>query len=267
MISQNTATYMALGGRLFMTGLINKNEKQPFLSHLKELRDRILVCVVAIGIAFVVTYYFKEKIFLFLMEPFTKVMPLKSSFIFTGVTEAFITYFKISIVSSLFLVLPVILYEFWSFVSPGLYEKEKRYVYPFMFWGSFCFLAGIAFCYFVVMPFLYKFFISYSTEFIVPMPDLKSYMNLTLKMLALFGLIFEIPLVVYYLSKAGIINYKILTSKRRYAILTIFIVSAIIMTSDAAGLIMVALPLWGLYEICILIVKLFGKKEILDESL
>jgi sec-independent protein translocase protein TatC len=133
---------MALGGRLFMTGLINTNEKQPFLSHLKELRDRILVCVVAIGIAFVVTYYFKEKIFLFLMEPFTKVMPLKSSFIFTGVTEAFITYFKISIVSSLFLVLPVILYEFWSFVSPGLYEKEKRYVYPFMFWGSFCFLES-----------------------------------------------------------------------------------------------------------------------------
>jgi sec-independent protein translocase protein TatC len=92
---------MALGGRLFMTGLINASEKQTFFSHLKELRDRILVCVVAIGIAFVVTYYFKEKIFLFLMEPFTKVMPLKSSFIFTGVTEAFITYFKISMVNSL----------------------------------------------------------------------------------------------------------------------------------------------------------------------
>jgi sec-independent protein translocase protein TatC len=250
-----------------MSGLINTDNKQPFLSHLKELRDRILVCLAAIGIAFILTYYYKENIFLFLMEPFLKVMPLKSSFIFTGITEAFVTYFKISIVSSLFLVLPVILYEFWSFVSPGLYEKEKRYVYPFMFWGSLCFLSGIAFCYFVIMPVLYKFFVSYSTEFIVPLPDLKNYMNLTLKMLALFGLIFEVPLIFYYLSKAGIVNYKILASKRRYAILVIFIISAIIATSDAAGLIMVALPLWGLYEISILIVKLFAKKEILNEGL
>ena len=95
-------------------------------------------------------------------------MPLKSSFIFTGITEAFVTYFKIAIVSSLFLVLPVILFEFWRFISPGLYEKEKRYVYPFMFWGSLCFLLGMVFCYFVVMPFLYKFFVSYSSEFIFP---------------------------------------------------------------------------------------------------
>ena len=186
-----------------MSGPIDIDEKQPFLSHLKELRDRILVCVIAVGIAFVVTYYFKEKIFLFLMEPFVRAMPLKSSFIFTGVTEAFVTYFKISIVSALFLVLPVILYEFLSFISPGLYEKEKRYVYPFMFWGSPCFLAGMVFCYFVIMPVLYRFFVGYSTEFIVPLPDLKNYMNLTLKMLALFGLLFEIPLVVFYLSKAG----------------------------------------------------------------
>jgi sec-independent protein translocase protein TatC len=258
---------MLLWSRLLMSRPINTDDKQPFLSHLKELRDRILICLVAVGIAFVLTYYYKEKIFLFLMEPFLKVMPSKSSFIFTGITEAFVTYFKISIVSSLFLVLPVILYEFWSFISPGLYEKEKRYVYPFMFWGSLCFLSGIAFCYFVIMPVLYKFFISYSTEFIVPLPDMKSYMNLTLKMLALFGLLFEIPLVVYYLSKAGIVNYRVLVSKRRYAILAIFIVSAIIVTSDAMGLIMVALPLWGLYEVSILIVKFFGKKEILNESL
>ena len=115
---------MALWSRLLMSGTINTDDKQPFLSHLKELRDRILFCVIDIGIAFVVTYYFKEKIFLFLMGPFVRARLLKSSFIFTGITEAFITYFKIAIVSSLFLVLPVILFEFWSFISPGLYEKE-----------------------------------------------------------------------------------------------------------------------------------------------
>jgi sec-independent protein translocase protein TatC len=250
-----------------MSGQTDGDDKQPFISHLKELRDKILVCVIAVGIAFLVTYYFKERIFLFLMEPFIKVMPIKSSFIFTGITEAFVTYFKIAIVSSLFLVLPVILFEFWSFISPGLYEKEKRYVYPFMFWGSLCFLSGMAFCYFVAMPFLYRFFVSYSSEFIIPLPDLKSYMNLTLKMLALFGLVFEIPLIAYYLSKIGIINYSMLASKRRYAILAIFIFSAVIATSDIAGLLMVAVPVWGLYEISIVIAKIFGKKEILNESL
>jgi len=250
-----------------VTGRIDAGDKQPFLSHLKELRDRILVCVIAAGIVFVGAYSIKEKIFFFLMEPLIKVMPSQSSFIFTGVTEAFITYFKISLVSSLFLVMPVILYEFWCFVSPGIYEKEKRYVYPFMFFGSLCFLSGMLFCYFVVMPFLYKFFIGYATDFILPMPDLKSYMSLTLKILIFFGFIFEIPLVAYYLSRAGIIKYRILSSKRRYAVLAIFVVSAIISTSDAIGLILVAFPLWGLYELSILIVKFFGKKEIVNEGL
>lgn len=250
-----------------MIGQIDGGDKQPFLSHLQELRDRILICVIAIGIAFIITYSIKEKIFFFLMEPLVEVMPSQSSFIFTGVAEAFITYFKVSLVSSLLLVMPVILYEFWGFVSPGLYEKEKRYVFPFMFCGSFCFLAGMLFCYFVVIPSLYKFFIAYSTDFIVPMPDLKNYMSFTLKLLAFFGFIFEIPLAAYCFSRAGIIDYRLLSSKRRYVVLALFIVSAITATSGATGLILVAFPLWGFYEMCILMVKFFGKKEILHEGL
>jgi sec-independent protein translocase protein TatC len=242
------------------------DEKQPFLSHLKELRDRLLRCIIAAGIAFVITYQFKEKLFAVLMAPFIKVMPIKSSFIFTGITEAFITYFKISLVSAFFLVSPIILYQFWKFVSPGLYEKEKKYVYPFIFFGTICFLFGMSFCYLVVMPYLFKFFVSYAAEFIIPMPDLKSYMTFVLKMLAIFGFIFEMPLVIYYLSRAGIINYRMLSSKRRYAVLAIFIVSAMIASVDAVSLILVALPLWGLYEISILIAKFFGKKEIIYEG-
>jgi sec-independent protein translocase protein TatC len=242
------------------------DEKQPFLSHLKELRDRILVCIIAIGIAFILTYYFKEKIFAFLMEPFIKVMPEKSSFIFTGVTEAFITYFKISVVAALFVVAPVILYEFWMFVSPGLYEKEKRYVYPFILFGSLCFICGALFCYYLVMPFMYRFFVSYAAEFIIPMPDLKSYMSLTLKMLIMFGLLFELPLVAFYLARAGIIRYKMLVNKRRYAILAAVIVSAIITPPDISSQLLVAVPLWGLYELSIVIVRVFGKKERVNEK-
>jgi sec-independent protein translocase protein TatC len=236
-------------------------DKLPFTSHLKELRDRLLVCIIALAIAFIFTYYFKEKIFLILMQPFVKVMPAKSSFIFTGITEAFITYFKISLVMALFVGAPVILYEFWMFVAPGLYEKEKKLVYPFIIFGSFCFLLGAVFCYFVVMPVSYRFFVSYAAEFIIPMPDLKNYMNLTLKLLIIFGLVFELPLVAFFLTKARIINAKMLSSKRRYAILCIFILSAIITPPDLASQLLMVIPLWGLYEVSILISRVFGVKK------
>ena len=242
------------------------DEKQPFFSHLKELRDRLLVCIVAVAIAFIFTYYFKERLFDFLMQPFLKVMPAQSSFIFTGITEAFLTYFKISVVAALFVAAPVILYEFWMFVAPGLYEKEKKYVYPFIFFGSLCFICGALFCYFVVMPNMYRFFVSYAREFVTPMPDLKNYMGLTLKLLIIFGFIFELPLVAFYLARAGIIKSKMLAKKRRYAILAVFIISAAITPPDVVSMILVALPLWGLFELGILIAKVFGKKETLDDT-
>ena len=137
-------------------------EKKPFVSHLKELRDRLVVSILGVAVAFVITYAFKERIFDFLMRPFIKVMPAGSSFIFTGLTEAFITYFKIALVAALFLAAPVILYEVWMFVSPGLYEKEKRYIFPFIGFGSPFFITGGLFCYFVVMPTIYHFFVSYA---------------------------------------------------------------------------------------------------------
>ena len=242
------------------------DEKQPFVSHLKELRDRILVCVVALGIAFIFTFYFKERIFDFLMQPFVKVMPAKSSFIFTYVTEAFLTYFKMSIVTAIFIASPVILYEFWMFVAPGLYEKEKKYVLPFIFFGSLSFVCGALFCYYIVMPAVYRFFVSYGSEFVTPMPDLKGYMGLTLRMLIIFGVIFELPLIAFFLSKIGVINHRLLSSKRRYAILAIFIISAIITPPDITSQILLAIPLWGLYELSILITRFFGKKAVHDET-
>ncbi|MCX8021796.1 MAG: twin-arginine translocase subunit TatC [Syntrophorhabdaceae bacterium] len=236
------------------------DEKQPFVAHLKELRDRILVCVIALAIAFVVIFYFKERLFEILMQPFVKVMPEKSSFIFTYVTEAFLTYFKMSIVAAIFVTSPVILYEFWMFVSPGLYENEKRYALPFIVFGSLCFILGAIFCYFVVMPYLYRFFVSYASEFVIPMPDLKGYMSLTLRMLIIFGLIFELPLIAFFLSRIGLINHRLLSSKRRYAILAIFILSAIITPPDVTSQILLAIPLWGLYELSIIITRFFGRK-------
>ena len=239
-------------------------DKLPFVAHLKELRDRILICILAVGVAFIGTYYFKERIFGFLMRPFTKVMPPQSSFIFTSLTEAFLTYFKIAIVASLFVAAPVILYEVWKFVSPGLYDKEKRYIIPFISFGSIFFLIGGLFCYFVVMPTVYRFFVSYAGPYIVPMPTLKEYMNLTLKLLVIFGFIFEMPLVAYYLSRIGIIKYRTLAKKRRYAILLIVVVSAIITPPEVTSQLLMALPMYGLFEVSVLIARVFGKKEKAD---
>ena len=242
------------------------DEKKPFFSHLKELRDRLVVCVIAVGIAFIISYAFKERIFAFLMQPFVQVMPAGSSFIFTNVTEAFITYFKIAIVAALFLGSPVLLYEIWMFVAPGLYEKEKNYVYPFIIFGSLLFVAGALFCYFIVMPVLFRFFVGYASEFVVPMPSLKEYMSLALKLLITFGFIFLMPLVAYYLSKAGIINHRLLSSKRRYAILGIFVLSAIITPPEMTSQLLIVAPLIGLYEVSIIIARIFGKKRASEEK-
>lgn len=243
-----------------------KDEKQPFFAHLKELRDRLVVSIIAVAVAFAITYFFKEKIFAFLMQPFIEVMPASSSFIFTAVTEAFLTYFKISLVAALFLAAPVILYEVWMFVAPGLYENEKRYVIPFIAFGSTFFTIGGLFCYYVVLPYIYRFFVSYAGPSITPMPSLKEYMNLSLKMLIIFGFIFQMPLVAYYLSKAGIIKYQMLRKKRRYAILGIVVVSAVITPPEVTSQLLMAVPMYGLFEISVLIARVFGKKETQDAT-
>jgi sec-independent protein translocase protein TatC len=240
------------------------DEKQPFIAHLKELRDRLVVSLAGLAVAFIVAYSFKEKIFHFLMQPFIKVMPAGSSFIFTSITEAFITYFKVSLVAALFLAAPVILYEVWMFVAPGLYEKEKKYIAPFIIFGSFFFVGGALFCYYVTMPVVYHFFVSYAGTMIIPMPSLKEYMNLTLKMLIIFGLIFQMPLIAYYLAKAGIINYRGLAKKRRYAILGIAVLSAIITPPEVSSQLLMALPMYGLFELSVVIARVFGKKESID---
>jgi sec-independent protein translocase protein TatC len=242
------------------------DDKKPFFAHLKELRDRLVVCVIAVGIAFIITYAFKERIFAFLMQPFVDVMPAGSSFIFTNVTEAFITYFKIAIVAAIFLGSPVLLYEIWMFVAPGLYETEKNYVYPFIIFGSLLFVAGALFCYFLVMPILFRFFVGYASEFVVPMPSLKEYMSLALKLLITFGFIFLMPLVAYYLARAGIINHRLLSAKRRYAILGIFVLSAIITPPEMTSQLLIVGPLIGLYEVSIIIARIVGKKKKPEEQ-
>lgn len=234
----------------------------PFTSHLGELRNRLIVCLIALGIGFAISYGFSDKIFLILMKPLIKVLPKESTMIFTGLTEAFFTYLKLSFISGIFLAFPVILYEIWKFVAPALYENEKKYLYPFILLSTLAFVGGALFGYFIIFPVGFHFFLSFSTDYIRPLPAIKDYLSLSIKLLLAFGIVFELPLAIFLLSKIGLITPQMLSSNRPYAIVLIFIISAILTPPDVATQIMMAIPLLILYEISVLVVKIFGRKSL-----
>ena len=243
----------------------DEENKLPFIGHLEELRKRLVVCFIAIGIGFAVSYGFKEKIFEILTLPLIAAMQEGDKLIFTGIPEAFFTYLKVAFLSGVMLAAPVILYEFWMFVAPGLYQKERRLLFPIVFLSSFFFVGGALFGYFVVFPFGFKYFLGFATEHIRPLPSMKEYMSLSSKMLLAFGLVFELPLIITLLSRLGLISVAFLKKNRKYAILLIFIIAAILTPPDAVTQILMAIPMMVLYEISIIGAKIFQRKP-MDED-
>lgn len=241
---------------------LSADEKLPLTSHLEELRKRLIHVFVALGIGFTLCYMFKDWLFFVVTRPLIAVMPKNSFMIFTSLPEAFFTYMKISFFSSLILTSPYILFEIWKFVSPGLYPKEKRYVLPFVFFSTLLFAGGVLFGYFIALPPAFRFFVSFSSDFLKPMVSMREYLSLALKFLLAFGLCFELPVFVFFLTKVGVINARMLSSQRRYAILVIFIVAAVLTPSpDAVSQILMALPLMVLYEVSILVARFAGRKR------
>ncbi len=241
--------------------MIEEDNKIPLTEHLGELRDRLIRCFIAVGLGFVIAYYFKEKLFAVLTAPLISAMGQGSKMIFTGLPEAFFTYLKVSLLTGLILALPVIFYEFWMFVSPGLYRKERKFLIPVVLLSLVFFAIGASFGYFVVFPFGFKFFLGFSTESIKAMPSMKEYLGFASKMLLAFGLVFELPLVITFLSRMGIVSVDFLRKNRKYAILIIFTASAILTPPDVATQIMMAGPLMILFEISIIGARVFQKKK------
>ncbi len=237
-------------------------KKLPLTAHLQELRKRLILSFIAVGVGFVLCYAFAESIFNILASPLIKVMPAGGSLIFTSVAEAFFTYMKVAFIAGLILTSPFILYQIWAFVAPGLYQKEKKYVVPFVLGGSLFFAMGVLFGYFIAIPIGFKFLLGYATDFIKPMPSMKEYLSFSIKFLLAFGLVFEFPVVLVLLARIGVIDAKMLARQRKYAILLIFIFAAAVTPSpDLISQILMALPLIGLYELSIVLSKLFGKKS------
>lgn len=236
-------------------------EKLAVTTHLEELRKRLTISLIAVVVGFVVSYSFAEQIFKFLMNPLLSVMPQNSSLIFTNLTEAFFTYLKTSILSGIFIGSPVIFYQMWKFISPGLYKHEKSYCVPFVIFSTLFFIAGASFGYFIVFPFGFKFFLGFETNFIKALPSIKEYFSFCSKLLLSFGIIFELPLIIFFLAKIGLVTSDLLTKNRKYAVLLIFVVAAVITPPDVITQIMMAGPLIILYEISIIVARIFGKKK------
>jgi sec-independent protein translocase protein TatC len=181
--------------------------------------------------------------------------------IFTGLPEAFFTYLKVALLSGIILSTPVIFYQFWVFVAPGLYEKEKRHMIPIVFLSTFFFVGGSFFGYFIVFPYGFKFFLGFASEIIRPLPSMREYLSFASKLLLAFGLVFELPLIITFLAKLGMVSVSFLKKNRKYALLLFFVGAAILTPPDVVTQVMMALPLIVLYEISIIGARIFGKKK------
>lgn len=238
-------------------------DKMPFTQHLEELRRRLIICSVAVAIGFLISYFFKEQIFAWLMAPLLKALPegQGQKLIYTAPHEAFMTYLKVSLLAGVGLAVPVILFHFWRFVAPGLYENERRYLYPIVFLSTFFFLGGALFGYFFVFPYGFQFFTSFANDYIAPMISTKEFLSFATRLLIAFGLVFELPLFSFFLAKLGLINASFLRRQRKYAIVLIFIIAAILTPPDVFTQLLMAGPLLILYEMSVWITHFFGRKE------
>lgn len=238
-----------------------KEHPMSLLEHLGELRRRLIRCFIIIGVSFFICYGVADVLFRYLSLPLVKVMPADTKLIFTGVPEGFFVYLKVAFVAALFIASPYIFYQIWAFISPGLYDEEKRYIWPLALSSAFFFLGGSSFCYFVVFPFAFTFFMSYSTDTILAMPSLNEYLSFSLKLLIAFGLIFEMPLFAFFLAKMRLITAEKMRAVRKYAILAVFIIAAILTPPDVFSQILMAIPMLILYEISIFVAASVAKQQ------
>jgi sec-independent protein translocase protein TatC len=241
--------------------MVDSAEKQPFLSHLEELRKRLVVCAIGVGVGFAIAYIFSERLFQLLVAPLKAVMPEGDQLIFTNLPEMFFAYLKVAFIAGILAAAPLIFYELWMFIAPGLYQREKKLAIPFVISSTILFVGGALFGYFVVFPFGFKFFIGFSNEYVKALPSVKQYFSFSMKLLFAFGVVFELPVIIFFLSKMGIVTPQFLRQKRKYAILLTFVLAAILTPPDVITQCMMAGPLIVLYEIGILVSRVAQKKK------
>ncbi|MDE1900801.1 MAG: twin-arginine translocase subunit TatC [Alphaproteobacteria bacterium] len=242
--------------------------QQPLMAHLIELRRRLIYALLAVLAGFAVSYAFAPEIYAFLVRPLAAATEGEHRrLIYTGLTEAFTTYIKLSLWTGCFVAFPVIAAQIWMFVAPGLYQHERRAFLPFLLATPLFFLAGAAVAYYFVFPEAWKFFLSFempgTTESLPIQLEARvsEYLSLSMTVIFAFGLAFELPVILVLLARAGIVSAEKLASFRRYAVVLIFVFAAILTPPDLISMLSLALPMLLLYEFSILGARWVGKKE------
>ncbi|EJP75771.1 MULTISPECIES: twin-arginine translocase subunit TatC [Campylobacter] len=229
--------------------------------HLVELRKRLAISIFAVIVCFGLCFLFWNPLLAWMTAPLKQALPAGSNIVFTQVQEPFFTAMKVAFFAGLILALPVIFWQFWLFVAPGLYENEKKYVIPFVISATFMFICGAAFCYYVVVPLGFQFLINFGGQLFTAMPSIGEYVGFFTKILIAFGISFELPVITFFLAKIGLIDDLILKKYFRYAVVVIFTFSAIVTPPDVLSQFLMAVPLLGLYGLSILIAKSASQKD------
>ena len=227
--------------------------QDTFISHLMELRDRLLRCIVAVVVVFVpLAFFWAKDIYALLAKPLLAALPQGGQMIATDVVGVFLVPVKVTGMVSIMIVMPYLLFQLWAFVAPGLYAHEKKLVVPLVVTSSLLFLAGMSFAYFLVFPVVFKFMASIAPEGVAWMTDIDKYLSFVLTMFIAFGITFEVPVAVVLLVKMGVISVEKLKDIRPYVVVGAFVVGAVLTPPDVVSQLMLAFPLWLLYEIGIL---------------
>ncbi|OOF38939.1 twin arginine-targeting protein translocase TatC [Rodentibacter rarus] len=242
------------------------DESQPLISHLVELRNRLLRCVICVAVIFVSLVYFSNDIYHFVASPLTEVMPKGATMIATNIQTPFFTPIKLTAIVSIFISVPYLLYQIWAFIAPALYQHEKRMIYPLLFSSTILFYCGVAFAYYVVFPFVFGFFTQTAPEGVAIATDISSYLDFALALFLAFGVCFEVPIAIILLCWTGVTTVKSLSEKRPYIIVAAFFIGMILTPPDVFSQTLLAVPMWLLFEVGLLVARFYQPKDEAEES-
>mgnify|MGYP001352609098 FL=1 len=234
---------------------------QPLMAHLLELRNRLLRVFIAVLVIFAILFPFSEALYLYISEPLRAFLPSASTMIATEITSPFLTPFKLTLVSAMFVSMPYTLYQLWAFVAPALYQQEKKIAVPLFCASVILFYAFMPFAYYLVLPLVFMFFTSVAPEGISVMPDIRAYLDFVLKLFMAFGLSFQIPIAVVILSWIGTVNPNKLAKKRPYVFVLCFVIGMLLTPPDIISQALLAIPMWLLFEVGILFGRLVSNKS------
>jgi sec-independent protein translocase protein TatC len=245
----------------------NKTEKVvepeiPFMSHLVELRDRLLRAVLVILVLFLGLFTFANELYSLLAEPLLIHLPTGSNMIATDVASPFLTPFKLAMMTAIFIGMPFILYQLWAFIAPGLYKHEKSLAFPLLFSSIILFYVGMAFAYFVVFPLMFAFFTGIALEGVTMMTDISKYLDFVLKMFFAFGLAFEVPIATILVISTGMTTANKLAEKRPYIIVVAFVFGMLLTPPDVVSQMLLAVPMWILFELGLIFSRLITRKRV-----